>query len=184
MIISMPLEFVASIIFSIGGLVGLVWFMFIRDTNKLYITQKIGGVRKIIRKVSFKSDESSKTVLSKDYNLNTQDDRCIQSKKGKIIMFVDKDDTEPLYIGEEKEHKPSSKFHDVTENKIIHSVFGSGNDKMLMLIVLILAFGVIALTFALMYVMQNPEMFIKPIGNASTVIINNGHSPISPVNPK
>lgn len=182
MIISLPLEFIASIIFSIAGLIGLVWFMFIRDTNKLYITQKIGGVRKIIRKVTFKSDNETKTVLGKDYNLDTQDDRCIQSKKGKTIIFVDKDNTEPLFIGEEKEHKPSRKFHDITENKIIHSVFGSGNDKMLVLVILILAFAVIALVFALMYVMQNPEMFIQNI--TRTVIMPNNNNGISPVNPR
>jgi len=136
MLITVPLEFLMSIVFSIAGFFGIILFIFIRDTPKLYITQKIGGVRKIIKKVTFKLTEDTKTVLGRDYQLDLSDDRCVSSKKGKPIVFYDKDGLTPLFIGEEKEHKVSKKFHDITENKIIHSVFGSGNDKMLMLVVL------------------------------------------------
>lgn len=179
-------ELLTVIIMEIGtmaGFVGVFWYIFIRKTPKMIITAKVGGIRRIIKEVKFNIAETSKKVKvgkrERTYHINAK--YAIENKKAKPTIYYDKDNIEPLSIGEDIPRN-SEDFNTLTDNEFTRSFLKGENTRLYLIIIAILAVGMMVAITVIMYIMQNPEQFIHTAVNG-TKIITTTTKGVSPVNP-
>lgn len=178
-----------ALLMEIGTMAGfafLMWYIFIRKTPKLIFTAKIGGIRRIIKEVKYNISENTKIVKigkkERRYMINPK--FAIENKKGKPIIYYDKDDVEPLNIGGDMNRNPED-LNNLIDNEYIKGFLKGDKVRIYIIIILILAIGLTAMAMFTMYVVQNPEQFIHTAVNGTkTIVTTTQHGGVSPVIPK
>lgn len=164
---------------------GLMWYLFIRKTPKVIITAKIGGIRRIIKEVKFNIKELSSvkkvSIAKKERKYHLNGKYAIENKKGKPTIYFDKDNVEPLNIGEDIPRNAED-FNNLTDNEFTRNFIKGENVRMYLIIIAILAIGLMISITLTMYIIQNPEQFIHAAVNGTKTVVTTTKG-VSPVNP-
>lgn len=163
-LISIIFYFIFMVLISGGGFA--VYLIFLKPSPKAHLLKKIGDTYHLVKTVKFKLNQSSLKYRNKTYLLDTK--ISIVWKKAKPHIFFDIDDMKPLDYKENKIKYDPQMFQTLTDNSMLKNIFGKDQEKIMIIIILILVIGLLISVAFNFYVISNPEAFITTIDSNST----------------
>lgn len=140
-----------------------------KNATRLYITEKISGVRKIVKHVYLSPTKDGYEYKDKKYVINR--DSSIIDEKNRPLLIYDVNDATPLSFDDKDTEYESKLLKVYMQTDAYKDILGKGlADNIQLILLVIVIFAIVGLAMFLVYQNQQVSQLLKElVGNVPTL---------------